>query len=223
MSGSDSRPNVVNANEHHVACLLLLDTSGSMDGVPITALNEAVNRFKFDLSGDDRTRKVMDIAVVEFNDTVNVIQDFCPIEQMQPVNLIADGHTHMGPAVELAVQMVRDRTHFLNKAGAQPHVPWIVLISDGAPYPSSYGIETIAQVVRQREEEKKLLFWCFGVQGYDRATLQKLAPERTIELAGYDFRSLFEWLYKSMAVVSQSVVGQSVTVVAPPAAFTIPS
>ena len=41
---SDSVPTIINASEPHMACLLLLDTSGSMYGEPIDELNKALNQ-----------------------------------------------------------------------------------------------------------------------------------------------------------------------------------
>ena len=42
----DVAPKILNANESHMACLMLLDTSRSMAGTPIEELNKGLNKFR---------------------------------------------------------------------------------------------------------------------------------------------------------------------------------
>ena len=102
----EDRPPIVNPNEHHMACLFLVDTSGSMEGEAINELNDGLNRFKTEVCEDKTTRNVLDVAIVEFNSTVQVIQPFTPVEYMEPVNLTARGGTSMGAALRTAIDMV---------------------------------------------------------------------------------------------------------------------
>ena len=62
-------------NEPHLACVLLLDTSGSMAGNPINSLNKAINDFKQQTSTDEYAKRRVDIAIIEFNSTARVIQE----------------------------------------------------------------------------------------------------------------------------------------------------
>ena len=62
--------------EPHMACVLLLDTSGSMYGDPIDSLNKAINDFKEQTIMDDLAMKRVDVAIIEFNDSARVVQDF---------------------------------------------------------------------------------------------------------------------------------------------------
>ena len=99
-------------NEPHMACVLLLDTSGSMSGTPIASLNKAINDFKEQTSLDELAQKRVDIAIIEFNDTVRVVQDFTPLPQLQPVTLSATGCTAMGEAINVAIDKVKERNRF---------------------------------------------------------------------------------------------------------------
>ena len=69
----DVMPKILNANESHMACLMLLDTSGSMAGTPIDELNKGLNKFREDVCKDDTTKEVLDVAVVEFNSDKRVV------------------------------------------------------------------------------------------------------------------------------------------------------
>ncbi|MDR1560574.1 MAG: VWA domain-containing protein [Clostridiales bacterium] len=197
-------PTIVSASEPHMACLLLVDVSGSMDGAPITLLNDALNRFKNEVCADKRTREILDVAVVSFNHATEIVQPWVPIEYMEPVNLTASGGTSMAPAVETAVEMIEERERFYKQAGTVPYKPWIVMISDG------FGgdVTAVAKRVVRLVEAGKLNFFSLGVEGYDPKPLHLLSGERVMKLKGYDFYSFFNWVGKSMRSVSQSSPGE---------------
>ena len=198
-SFNEDIPTIVNASEPHMACLLLLDTSGSMGGEPIRELNEGLNKFKLDVCEDKTTRDVLDIAIVEFNSGLNVVQEFVPIEYMEPVNLVANGGTNMSPAIQKAIDMVNERSRFYRRSGTEPYKPWIIMISDGAPQDD---ITEIVKVIQDMEENEKLKFFSLGVEGYDPQTLHRLSGPKVMKLKGYDFSSFFDWVNKSMRTAS---------------------
>lgn len=200
---SDSVPTIINASEPHMACLLLLDTSGSMYGEPIDELNKALNTFKLQVCEDKATRSILDVAIIEFNTEVNTVQPFLPVEQMKTVQLSANGGTNMAPAVELAINMVAERSRFYRRSGSEPYKPWIIMISDGGA-----DVGQVAEEVRNQEERGKLKFFSLGVGSYDSNTLHQLSGEKVMKLKGYNFTGFFDWVNKSMRSVSQSSPGE---------------
>ena len=204
-------PPIVNSSEPHMACLFLLDTSGSMgfkatDGVvPIDALNDARNRFKAQVCQDDKTSDILDVAIVEFNNSINVIQDFSPVEYMQQVNLTARGGTYMAPAIEKAIEMVDERSRFYRRMGTEPYKPWIVMISDGAPLDN---IDDVAIKLTNLSHTNKLAFWSCSLPGADDKILQRLSGARVLDLIEYNFAGFFDWVNKSMRAVSESAPGE---------------
>ena len=212
----EDAPPIVNTSEPHMACLFLVDTSSSMgfpkeaDGkkvVPIQELNDALNRFKEEVCKDTKTKDILDVAIVEFNNSINVVQEFTPIEYMQPVNLVANGGTMMAPAIEKAIEMVEARSHFYRTMGSEPFKPWIILISDGEPLDS---IDSVVVHVATMTENAKLALWALCVPGANKEILHKLAGRRVLNLSGYDFSGFFDWVNKSMRAVSQSAPGEKV-------------
>ena len=201
-------PPIINASEPHMACLLLLDTSGSMYGEPIAELNSGLNRFKDEVCRDKETRDILDIAIIEFNSTHNVVQEFVPVEQMKAVDLTANGGTEMSPAIQTAIDMVDERSRFYRRMGTEPYKPWIVMITDGAP---TDNVSAIADVIHAKEEEGKLKFFALGVDRYDSRTLHLLAGKKVMKLREHDFTSFFNWVNKSMRSVSQSSPGEKVS------------
>ncbi len=206
MSYNDA-PMIVNANEPHMACLLLVDTSCSMSGEAIDSLNEGINRFKNDVCKDDRTKNILDVAIVEFNTNVRVIQNWCPVEHMEPVNLIAGGGTDMEGGLRTAIDMVRERSKFyLFETGTTPYKPWIILITDGYPNGS---IDGIADEIADLDSKGKLHLWSLAVEGADASILNKLCGgKRALKLKGKDFTEFFNWVNMSMRSVSQSAPGE---------------
>src|SRR5260221_5240699 len=77
------------------ACVLLLDTSGSMGGLPIIQLNEGIRVFKDELLSDSLAAKRVEIAIVTFG-PVTLESDFQSISNFYPPQLKADGGTPMG-------------------------------------------------------------------------------------------------------------------------------
>jgi uncharacterized protein YegL len=78
--------------EPRCACLLLIDTSGSMGGAPIRELNAALQTFKQALSEDSLAMKRVEIAIVTFG-PVRVESDFQTVDMWEPPQLNASGDT----------------------------------------------------------------------------------------------------------------------------------
>ncbi|MCL2440779.1 MAG: VWA domain-containing protein [Treponema sp.] len=193
--------------EPHLACVLLLDTSGSMSGSPIASLNQALQRFKEQVSMDEMAQKRVDIAIIEFNDTARLIQDFTPIRNMQPITLQATGSTSMGAGINMAIDMVKGRNRYYNSIGTPVFKPWIFMITDGGPTDS---IDEAARRIQEEESKGthgKLKFFALGVEGYSKDALFRLT-NRVMELRDKDFSSIFDWMGKSMVAISVSRVGE---------------
>lgn len=202
-------PRVAAPGEPHLACVLLLDTSGSMSGDPINSLNRAINDFKQQTSMDDLAQKRVDIAIIQFDDHASVVQDFTPISQMEPVNLTAGGCTAMGEGINLAIDKVKERNRFYASLGTPCFKPWIFMITDGAP------TDDITSAIQRIQEEEnkgshgKLKFFALGVPGYDKETLFKLT-KRVMALNDTDFSGIFNWMSESMVAISVSRVDENV-------------
>ena len=201
--GFNETPKIINASESHMALVFVLDTSGSMGGDPIRDLNAGLNRFKAEVCKDKQTRDILDVAIIEFNSTHRVVQDFVPVEYMEDVNLAVAGSTIMSSPIEMALNMVNDRARFYRTSGTVPYKPWVILISDGAP-DSDDDISGVIKKIKDMEENGKVSFRSLGVEGYDPKVLHDLSGKKVMKLNGTDFTAFFDWVNKSMRSVSQS-------------------
>ena len=201
---SSETPTIINASEHHMALVFVLDTSYSMSGPPIDQLNDGINRFKMEVCQDKQTRDILDVAIIQFSDDYSVFQDFVPIEYMDTVDLIAEGSTRYTEPIRAAIQMVDDRSRFYRRSGTEPYKPWIIFVTDGAPLDN---IKAVTQEVNDMQNAGKARFIALGVGEYDSDTLKSLT-DVVFRMDGTDFSSFFNWVGKSMRSVSQSSPGE---------------
>ena len=194
--------------EPRCACVLLLDTSGSMSGEPIQALNEGIRAFKDELEGDSLASLRVETAIVRFDSSVELVQDFATVDSLSTPRLRADGGTAMASGVNFAIDRVEQRKQSYREAGISYYRPWIVLITDGE---SNEPLGAASARVRQAEEAKQLAFFAVGVKDADMAELNRLAPRGAMPLNGLAFKELFVWLSSSITHVSTSRVNDEIS------------
>lgn len=194
--------------EPRCPCLLLLDTSTSMRGSPITELNSGLQAFKDELSADPLAMKRVELAIITFG-PVNVAAEWQTADMFVPPHLVANGDTPMGAAIERGIELVRIRKDTYRANGVSSYRPWIFLITDGGP---TDPWRNAAAQVHMGEDAKSFMFFAVGVQGADMETLGKIAsPSRSpLKLDSLRFRDLFAWLSSSLSSVSRSTPGDQV-------------
>lgn len=198
--------------ESRCACVLLLDTSGSMSGPRIAALNEGLCTFQQNLRGDALASRRVEVAVISFNNDVQVVQDFITADQFQPPTLSAAGLTHTGSALNAALDLIEARKATYKSAGISYYRPWLLLITDGEPAGESDDVLARAiQRLGEAQQTKRVAFFAVGVAGANMGRLKDITgPQRDpVKLAGLRFNELFKWLSTSMGRVSQSKVSDT--------------
>ena len=192
-------------------CVLILDTSGSMDGRAIRELNEGLIGYQQDVAADQMASRRVDLAVVRFGGDVEVAQDFISPSQYEPKPLVADGETPMAAAVLRAMQILEERKREYRAAGIAYYRPWIFLFTDGAPTDCEESWKLACEAVRRGEAEGKFTLFAFGVTGADFGKLRELTSSRQpLQLKRSGFREFFVWLSASQRRVSEAAVGSSV-------------
>lgn len=212
------------STEKHVACVFLLDTSGSMmQGGAIDQLNAGLRAFKEQTmnSMDSRAKACIDVAIVSFNNTVTVVQDFTPVEDMDPRPLQAFGQTHMGAALEEGMDLITKQKKRYGSAGTPYFRPWIFCITDGAP---NDDYRDAAERLKWMEENKKVVAYCVGVDNFNPEIMRQIfRPENIFGLRDCDFTGLFKFVSSSLAAVrASSDESSALNVQVPPSMFNIP-
>jgi uncharacterized protein YegL len=162
--------------------VLLLDTSGSMTGLPIDELNKALIQIKEDILNDTMLSNRLELGIVAFDDDARVER---PIDLISPDTdlpiLNIGGVTNLVAGMNKAIELVTDRKNFYKSNGEQYYRPFIVLFTDGAPTNTPEEIEQLDQTIQKLSDEKRFIFLPFGVDGADMQLLAKLAAQTADE------------------------------------------
>ena len=191
--------------EPRCPCVLLLDTSGSMEGAPIRALREGLEALRYDLLVDPVAARRVEVAVVTFDTEVHVVQDFVSPERFEGVTLVASGFTRMAAGIGTALDLIESRKQTYRENDVAYYRPWVFMITDGEP--QGERPEAVAEAVRrvrQAEAERRVAFFAVGVENANMTRLAEIAVRTPLKLRGLDFRELFVWLSRSMQTIAHS-------------------
>lgn len=215
---ANRRNSVEYITENHIACVLLLDTSGSMLGPGIDQLNRGLQTFKDSLvnnvSLDKIDKDTIDVAIVSFGKEVSLIQDFMPITKIDMPVLQASGPTPFGAGLNMALDLVVQRKNLYRELHTSYNRPWIFCITDGEP---NDEFSTAVRRLKEMEEKRGVVGYCIGVDGFDEKAMVQIFGERTFVYSGLDWAPMFEFLSCSIVAGKTSIPGTTeVTIEQPP-------
>lgn len=193
--------------EPRVPCVLIVDTSSSMQGVRIDELNKGLEFYKQELLADPLASKRVEVAVVTFGGRVTRLIDFVTAANFQPPKLVPIGGTPMGEAIGTAIDMIDQRKASYREHGIAYYRPWAFLITDGEP---NDHWKPIISRVKEGEKKKSFCFFAVGVEGANMQILEEICVRKPLWLQGMKFRELFSWLSNSQQAVSRSTPGDEV-------------
>jgi uncharacterized protein YegL len=203
-------------------CVLLVDTSGSMEADnAIGQLNSGLQNFHSEIAGDSSLSQQLELAVVEFNSTVELIAGPGLTTEFSMPRLRTAGTTQMVSAIRKAIEIVEERKKWYKSTQQTYKRPWIVLITDGAPDPGE-DVNGVANEIEQATKAKKFAFLPIGVQGADMTILSLISgfiqddstkqwtKMKPLPLDGTKFVEFFRWLSRSMETVAGSHDGEKI-------------
>lgn len=192
--------------EPRCPCLLLLDASGSMKGIPILELNNGIAAFKEELMADSMGVKRVEISIISFG-PVKVETDFVTADLFVPPTLVAKGDTPMGEAIEQGLNLLQQRKGLYRQNGISFYRPWVFLITDGGPTDNWHKA---AKLIQEGEKEKAFTFFTVGVEGANIDILKKLSIREPLKLKELRFRELFLWLSNSLGSVTRASIEEKI-------------
>jgi uncharacterized protein YegL len=191
-------------SERHVACVFLLDVSGSMNqNDAIGKLNKGIAGFREHMQNDPKTADVVDVAVVTFGEKVEVAHGFRPVSEMAVPTLTAYGATPLGEALTKGLELIDERKAVYKRSGTPYYRPWVFCITDGTPTDDCH---TAAVKLKEEENNKRLLGYCVctGDGNAPPEIKDIFNPGRIFKLDGMDYSGLFEFVSNSLTAVSKS-------------------
>jgi uncharacterized protein YegL len=183
-----------------------VDTSESKSGPPIAALNNGLREFRRSLLEDELASRRAEPLVVRFGATVEAIGDFGTASTFDPPTLEAGGLTPMAEGIELALDLIEQRTDVYRAARTSAYRPWLFLITDGLPTSRPDDLERARARLVRKVVGKKVAFFAVGVTDDAMPFLTTLCEggRPPMRLVGMNFQELFEWLSVSLGAVSRS-------------------
>ena len=113
-----------------IPVVLLLDTSSSMRGESITALNKAVKLMITKFKEAETLETFIKLSIITFgNEDVQLHTSLKEVSAIEFEKLNTGGMTPMGKALRMAKEMIEDKAIFKGR----DYRPAVVLLSDGGP------------------------------------------------------------------------------------------
>lgn len=188
-----------------VAVALLLDTSSSMSGAPIDALNAGYELFIQEVSNDPLAKKRAEVTVITFGGTAQIAVPFSEGRDLTPTRFHASGGTPLGAALQLAMSELEAQKAAYRAAGLEYYRPWLFVITDGAPTDGPTFAQVAPEVNKAEQGKHMSVFSVMVGEGASATELAKLSSVRPpVPLKGLSFVELFSWLSASLSQVSMS-------------------
>jgi uncharacterized protein YegL len=201
----------------------LLDTSGSMYGEPIQALNNALRGMINSLRSDAQALDSLWISIVTFDITVNELVPLTELAafQMPDITCPQSGPTHTGKALEMLHAKVQKE---IRKGTAEQKGDWkplLFLFTDGKPSDIQLYREMIPKI---KSANFGAVVCCAAGHLADDSLLKELTPN-VVHLDNADSATLkqfFLWVSETIELGNKSQgTGETVTLPPPPSEITV--
>jgi uncharacterized protein YegL len=196
----------------------LLDTSGSMNGEPIQALNNAMSGMINSLRSDAQASETLWISIITFDRIVNEISPLTelPLFQLPEIVCPQSGPTNTGKALELLYEKVSKEVKKGSPTQKGDWRPLLFIFTDGKPSDPQLYSEMIPKI-------KSLNFGsivgCAAGSLADNSKLKELA-ETVVHLDTADSSTLkqfFKWVSDTIEQGNKSMgTVDTVALPAPP-------
>jgi len=119
--------------ERRLPVYLLLDTSASMVGESIAALETGLQVLVEELSGDPQALETVALSVITFDSNAEQLVPLTPLDQFQPPPLAASGTTALGEAIEMLDEQMSIEVRTQSEVQKGDWRPIVFIFTDGDP------------------------------------------------------------------------------------------
>lgn len=198
-------------SESKCLCVLLVDVSGSMK-LNISNLNNALAKFIADIKNGDNgfnehSKESIELSVIQFDKDVNVLMKPTLIgHNTQIPKLAVRGFaTNTFAAIETAFNVVEERKKIYKESGQSYYRPWIILLTDGNPYPMDNDkLASLSTRIADDLLMQKYIFTAIGIgTDIDKDILSKLSNGNYSVITKTGFSKFFQFLSASISAVER--------------------
>lgn len=201
----------------------LLDTSGSMKGEPIEALNNGFNGLISMLRTDPQAMDSLHISVITFGTKVENLIPLVDLASYQPVEIVCpeSAATHTGHALEMVHNLVKTELIKGSPDRKGDWKPLLFIFTDGKPSDLQMYREYIPKI---KALDFGVIVGCAAGPKAEVSFLQELTND-VVKLDTTDSNTLttfFKWVSSSIELGSKSQgTGEAVTLPPPPSELNI--
>lgn len=178
---------------------ILIDTSYSMTGEPLNAVQQGLDSLVKALRQDPQALETTYLSVIEFNSEAKQLEKLTELTEFQIPTLETSGATAMGESLSLLVQCIKDEVLI---SGRRDWKPMVFLLTDGIPTDNlQKGIDALKEV------SIGTFVACAAGSGAKIETLEKVTNLIVTldEANNKNISSFFKWVSASISVGSQKV------------------
>jgi uncharacterized protein YegL len=196
----------------------LLDTSGSMNGEPIQALNNALSGMINTLRSDAQALDSLWISIITFDREVKEIVPLTELAdfQLPEITCPQSGPRHTGKAMEVLYEKVKNEVRKSTATQKGDWRPLLFLFTVGSPNDSMNFVEMIPKI---KSLNFGVIVSCAAGYIKDDKLLKQLT-ETVVHLDSADSTTLkqfFKWVSETIEHGNKSMgLAESVTLPAPP-------
>jgi uncharacterized protein YegL len=181
---------------------LLLDTSGSMSGVPINAVNQGLLTLQDALMSDPRAAETAWVSVLTFDSSAQVAVPLTSAVDFNAPTLTSNGGTELGQGLRLLEgQIKKEVVPNTTETQKGDWKPLIFLMTDGMPTDNWRSAA---------DSLKKKNYNIIGCAAGDQADEQMLKEVANVvvklsDTTGKEMKAFFNWVTQSAKAMSASV------------------
>lgn len=196
---------------------LLIDTSGSMKGEPIEAVNTGLQTLVASLRRDPQALETAHLSIITFDREARLVLPLTSVSELQlpPIQTPDSGPTMTGAALELLCQRVDTEVRTQSTDVKRDWKPIVFIMTDGAPNDSQKYREMVPECKRRKFAA---ITACAAGMKAKIDVLRDLATS-VVSLDtcdGATFAQYFQWVSASISSGAQSVGVSSDLVLPPP-------
>ena len=184
---------------------LLIDSSGSMVGEPIHAVNVGLGSLVAGLRQDPYALESVALSIITFSNTIDELLPLTPLEDVQVPEIVLprSGATHLGEALEILCEKVARNVQKSTPTSKGDFRPMLFILTDGKPSDLQLYEKMIAKI---KQANFAAIVGCAAGPKAKSEYLQRLT-ETVVSLDTMDssaFSAFFKWVSDSIAAGSMS-------------------
>ena len=181
---------------------ILLDTSGSMHGEPIEAVNNGMQMLINQLRQNPQAIETAYISIITFDSTAQQVIPLTDLASFQMIPLRATGVTALGDALKLTAQCIDREVIKTTMERKGDWKPIVFIMTDGVPTD-----DWQAGLAEYRKVKTAFTVACAAGGGSDTTILKQITDNvvKLDEADGASIGKFFAWISASIGVTSTKV------------------